>query len=326
MKKVLFIGGTGTISTDCVRLAQEKGFDVTLLNRGNSMAPAGVHRVVCDIDDEGAVRRLPVGDYDVVADFIAYLPGQVERDIRLFSGKTSQYVFISSASAYQKPLSQCVITESTPLYNPYWQYSRNKIECERRLDCAYRESGFPVTVVRPSHTYDCRSVPVALHGKAGSWQVLKRMLDGKPVIVPGDGLNWWTLTFSADFAVGFTGLLGNPHAIGEAVHITSDEKLTWNTIYQIIGRCLGREPALAHIACDALVKLDPGLEGPLIGDKANSVDFDNTKIKRLVPEFIAPTRFDQGVAQSIEYILAHSELQVEDPEFDAFCDKAISMW
>lgn len=357
MKKALFIGGTGVISSACVRRALEQGFDVTLLNRGNTPAPEGVRVIICDINDENSAwkKLMPdgagisatdgigvtssagasvtmkygymapgmaygVNDYDIVANFAAYRPEQVERDIRLFSGRCGQYIFISSASAYQKPLTQPVITESTPLCNPYWQYARDKIACEAKLMEAYRNDGFPATIVRPSHTYSEKKVPVVLHGKAGSWQVLKRIIDGKPVIIPGDGLTWWTLTFNEDFANGFAGLMGNPCAIGEAVHITSDEKLTWNAEYEILGKLLGRAPVIIHIASDTLIKFDPSLEGPLLGDKSASVNYDNSKIKRLVPGFFAPTRFDQGAAAAVSYTLAHPELQIADTAFDAFCD------
>jgi nucleoside-diphosphate-sugar epimerase len=351
MKRALFIGGTGVISSACVKLAVEKGFDVTLLNRGNSPAPEGARVIACDVnsEDEGSVReklRQACGsggggsgggsgggggggghggcfDFDVVADFIAFTPEQAERDIRLFSGRAGQYIFISTTSAYQKPFNLFVITESTPLRNDFWQYARDKIACEQKLTDAYRECGFPVTIVRPSHTYSEKKVPVALHGKAGSWQVLKRILGGKPVILPGDGLTWWTFTYNTDFAVGFVGLMGNPHAIGEAVHITSDEKLTWDASYHILGGILGREPIIANVASRTLVKFDASYEGPLLGDKANSVNFDNSKIKRLVPEFNAVVRYDQGARAAIEYAFAHKELQVEDPEFDAFCDMVI---
>ncbi|MDR3120408.1 MAG: SDR family oxidoreductase [Clostridiales bacterium] len=327
MKKALFIGGTGTISGACTRRALEAGFEVTLLNRGSSPAPRGARQIVCDISDEAAVRAKLTGEaawFDVVADFIAFRPEQAERDVRLFSGAAGQYIFISSASVYQKPAAYYLITESTPLSNPYWQYARDKIACELTLMEAYRGSGFPVTIVRPSHTYNETKVPVAIHGKAGSWQVLRRILDGKPVLVPGDGLTWWTFTWSADFAAGFVGLMGNPHALGEAVHITSDEKLTWNAAYQTLGRALGREPLLAHVSVDTLKRFDPALEGPLLGDKANSVIFDNSKLKRLVPGFAATTRYDEGARAAVEYLLAHEALQNPDPEFDAFCDRVVS--
>ena len=326
MKKVLFIGGAGTISGACSMSAADKGFDAYVLNRGNASGfPGGVKRLTVDINDEAAVAGIIKDmDFDVVADFITYTPKQAERSIRLFSGKTSQYIFISSASAYQKPLSYAVITESTPLCNPYWQYSRDKIACEDRLNKEYRENGFPITIVRPSHTYGNKKIPVCLHGANGSYQVIKRILDGKPVIVPGDGSTWWTVTHNADFAKGFVGLMGNAHAIGEAFHITSDESLTWNSIYDIIGGILGRKVIKAHVSTDMLCKFEPAWEGGLTGDKCVSLRFDNSKIKRIVPEFCATTRFDQGAVQTLEYILSHTECQILDPEFDALCDRIIS--
>lgn len=262
--------------------------------------------------------------FDVVCDFIAFTADQVERDYRLFYGKTKQYIFISSASAYQKPLANAVITESTPLANPYWEYSRNKIACEEFLMNKYRENGFPITIVRPSHTYDERKVPLGVHGAKGSWQILKRMLDGKPVIIHGDGTSLWTMTHNTDFAKGFIGLMGNIHAIGEAFHITSDESLTWNQIYQTIADALGVELHAYHVATDFLASTGKyDLTGSLIGDKANSVIFDNTKLKRAVPDFVATTRFDQGIRKSIDYILTHPECQTPDPEFDLWCDRII---
>lgn len=327
--KVLFIGGTGTISTAITQLADSLGCEVILLNRGSRIEhlPKNVHVIKGDIHNERQVSELISGmRFDAVADFIAYTTEDVERDIRLFTGKTAQYIFISSASAYQKPLSSPFITESTPLANPYWQYSRDKIACEERLMAEYRANGFPVTIVRPSHTYGDNSVPVALHGEKGSWQVLDRMRKGKPVIVPGDGLSLWTLTHNTDFARAFVGLLANPHALGQAVHITSDESLTWNDVYESIGRALLVKPKLVHIASDFLVAVNPSLAGGLIGDKSNSVVFDNSKIKHLVPGFTATVRFDQGVRRTVENILAHRELQVPDPEFDAWCDRVIDAY
>jgi nucleoside-diphosphate-sugar epimerase len=323
MYKVLFVGGSGTISAACVALAAQRGLDVTVLNRGNAAAPApiGVKHVLCDVNDEGAAAEALKGrEFDAVADFVVFRPEQAERDVRLFAGRTAQYVFISSASAYQKPASGSLITESTPLANPYWQYSRDKIACEDLLTREYRERGFPVTVVRPSHTYSERSIPVAIHGRKGSWPVVRRIMEGKPVIAHGDGLTWWTFTHAADFAVGFVGLLANPHAIGEAVHITSDERLTWNMAFEAVGRAVGRAPDIRHVPSDALARFDPELLGALIGDKANSVWFDNSKIKRLVPEFNATIRFDQGVRAALAHIMPRPELQPEDPEFDAWCD------
>ena len=289
--------------------------------------PAGVKQVVADINDEAEVlQRLGNTQFDAVCEFIGFVPTQVERDIRLFSGRTRQYVYISSASAYHKPVSNYVITEGTTLANPYWQYSRDKIACEEVLMKAYRTQGFPITIVRPSHTYCERSVPVGLHGQKGSWQVLKRMLDGKPVIVHGDGSSLWTLTWNEDFARGFIGLLGNPKAIGEAFQIMSDESLTWNQIYQTIADALGVTVKPYYVASDFLAAVSPkewDFEGNLLGDKAATVVFDCTKLKRAVPGFCATTRFAEGVRCCVAYLQTHPELQIEDPDFDAWCDRVI---
>ena len=325
--KALFIGGTGTISSAVSSLALERGWELYLLNRGNRQLPEGARQILADIRDEADVREKVGGmHFDVVADFIAFTPDQVERDFRIFSGLTGQYIFISSASAYQKPLSSPIITESTPVHNPYWQYSRDKIACEDLLTGLYRKEGFPVTIVRPSHTYGERSVPVALHGGKGSYQVLDRMKKGKKVIVPGDGTSLWTLTSSADFAKAFLGLMGNIHAIGQTYHITSDELLSWNQVHEIIASALGVEANLVHIPSDVLGALNPDWVGGLTGDKANSVIFDNAKIKRAVPGFTATTRFDQGVRETIRYVESHPECQTLDPEFDDWCDRVIEAW
>ena len=327
--KALFIGGTGTISTAISKKLLEKGWDLYLLNRGNrnDVLPAGAHTLLVeDVNDEAAVAEVIKDlNFDVVCDFIAFVPAQLERDYRLFQNKTKQFMFISSASAYQKTLSDYKITESTPLANPYWEYSRNKIACEEYLMKMYRENAFPITIIRPSHTYDERSVPLGVHGDKGSWQVVKRMLEGKPVIVHGDGTSLWTMTHNSDFAKAFVGLMGNIHAIGEAYQITSDESLTWNQIYKIIADCLGVEYKPYYVPSDflhAVGKYD--FAGGLIGDKANSVVFDNAKVKRAVPGFTATVRLDMGMKQTIEYILSHPECQVEDPEFDEWCDKVIA--
>lgn len=325
--KILFIGGTGTISSSITRLvAATPGLELAVLNRGQRQVslPENVRQITADIGNEAQVREvLGSENFDVIADFIAFLPSQVERDIRLFQNRCRQYIFISSASAYQKPLSQFLITESTPLANPFWQYSRDKIACEEVLMRAYRDSSFPFTVVRPSHTYADGAVPLAIHGKTGPWSELKRMLDDKPVIIPGDGLTLWTVTHSTDLAKAFVGLLGNTHAIGEAVHITSDESLTWNQIYESVGAALGVKPKLVHVSADMLIALRPELMGGLLGDKSHSVIFDNSKIKRLVPGFAATTRFDQGVRQSIDCLLTRPELMIEDPDWDAFVEKIL---
>lgn len=323
------IGGTGTISSAITRQLAASGHDLWLLNRGHRKdeVPTGVRQIIADVDDTDEVLH-QIGDaqFDAVCEFIGFLPSQVERDIRLFKGRTRQYVYISSASAYNKPAANHVITEGTTLANPYWEYSRNKIACEELLLKVYREEGFPVTIVRPSHTYCERAVPVSVHGLKGSWQVLKRMLEGKPVIVHGDGSSLWTLTWNEDFASGFIGLLGNPKAIGEAFQIMSDEQLTWNQIYECVARALHVTPRLYHVSSDFLAATSPkawDFTGNLLGDKAVTVVFDCSKLKRVVPGFQAVTRFDEGVRRCVDHILAHPELQVEDPDFDAWCDRVI---
>lgn len=324
--RALFIGGTGTISSAISALAVEKGIELYLLNRGNrpGFVPKNAKVITADINDEESVKRQISGlSFDVVADFIAFEPAHVLRDWRLFGGSVKQYIFISSASAYQKPLSSPVITESTPLCNPFWDYSRNKIACEDALMEKYRSAGFPVTIVRPSHTYSDTSVPVAVHGRNGSFSVIERIRKGKKVIVHGDGTSLWTLTHNTDFAKAFVGIMDNPHAIGEAYNITSDEMLTWNQIYDIIGGALGVKPSLVHIPSDVLAALHPPFYGGLLGDKAHSVVFDNTKIKRAVPGFAAAVRFDMGVRQALAYIYGNREYQKADPEFDAWCDNLI---
>ncbi len=327
--KALFIGGTGTISTEISRLCAARGWELTLLNRGRTRerVPEGARVLVGDIHQEENVRKL-IGDerFDVVADFIAFSTADVERDIRLFEGRTKQYFFISSASAYQKPLSSPWITEGTPLHNPYWEYSRNKAACERILRDAYDRDGFPITLIRPSHTYCERSVPVAIHGPKGSFQVLERIRQGKRILCPGDGTTLWTLTHSRDFAVAFAGLMGNTHAIGETFHITGDESLTWNQIHACVAEALGTEVHPVHMPSELLGRLYPDMVGNLIGDKSNTVLFDNTKIKRAVPEFNATIRFAQGAREAVEYVYAHPECQVPDPAFDAWCDRLLEKW
>lgn len=328
--KILFIGGTGTISMAISRLLLSQGHTLYLINRGNrplslSEEASGRELVAlrADINDEEKVRDL-IKDlhFDAVADFIAFTPEQLMRDYRLFGGKTRQFLYVSSASAYQKPLSDYRVNEATPLANPYWEYSRNKIAGEDYLMKLYREEGFPITIIRPSHTYDERSVPVGIHGANGSYAVIRRMLAGRPVLIPGDGTSLWTLTHNSDFAIAFAGLIGNIHAIGEAVQITSDESLTWNQIYQIIADALGVELNALHVASDFLAACgDYDFRGSLLGDKSNTVVFDNSKLKRLVPGFTARVRADQGLRSSLDYVLSHPQCQREDPAFDAFCDR-----
>lgn len=329
--KVLFIGGTGTISSAITRqLAAKPEFSLYLLNRGNRSdeVPAGVTVIKADINDEEDVaRRLEGMEFDCVCNFIGFVPEQVERDFRLFGGRTRQYMYISSASAYDKPAKSHIITEGTALANPHWEYSRNKIACEDVLMRHYREDGFPVTIIRPSHTYCERSIPVAVHGRKGSWQVLKRMMEGKQVLVHGDGESLWTLTCNEDFARGFIGLIGNPHAIGEAFQIMSDETLTWNQIYRTVADALGVEYKPYYVSSSYLDALAPegyDLEGNLTGDKAVCVVFDCSKLKRAVPGFHTEISFAKGCRAALKHILAHPELQEEDPEFDQWCDKVIS--
>lgn len=324
---VLMIGGTGTISTAVTQLLAQTGWEVFLLNRGTRRAemPASVHWIQADMNDEAGVRRA-LGDmsFDCVCQFIGFKPEQAARDIRLFAGRTKHYLFTSSASAYHKPLADYRITEGTALANPYWQYARDKIACEKVLMEAHRESGFPVTIVRPSHTYDNRKVPLGIHGKNGSYQVLQRMMDGKPVLIHGDGTSLWTMTHNSDFARGYVGLLGNPHAIGEAFQITSDETLTWNQIYAAIVDCLGVELKPYYVSSQFLAatgKYD--MLGTLLGDKANSVVFDNRKLRAAVPGFQPQVSFAQGIRETVANVLAHPELQQEDLEFDSWCDRVI---
>ena len=328
--RILIIGGTGTISSAITRQLAASGQDLWLLNRGTRKqeVPAGVKQIVADISNEEEVKRL-LGDmqFDAVCEFIGFVPEQVERDIRLFKGRTRQYVYISSASAYNKPASNHVINEGTTLANPYWEYSRNKIACEELLMKEYRENAFPVTIVRPSHTYCERSVPVSVHGLNGSWQVLKRMIDGKPVVVQGDGSSLWTLTWNEDFARGFIGLLGNPKAIGEAFQIMSDESLTWNQVYKCVADALGVAFHPYYVSSEFLAAVAPkeyDFTGNLLGDKSVTVVFDCSKLKRVVPGFQATTRFHEGVRRCVAYLLSHPELQVEDEEFDAWCDQVIA--
>ncbi|MDR2786559.1 MAG: NAD-dependent epimerase/dehydratase family protein [Treponema sp.] len=327
--KVLFIGGTGTISAAISRRLLEEGHELYLLNRGNrNSVLTGAREIRCDIGDEmDAAARLRDLSFDVVADFTVFRADQADRDYRLFKDKTKQYIFISTASVYQKPLADPRVTESTPLANPFWQYSRDKIACEDFLNRKYREEGFPVTIVRPSHTYDERSVPLGVHGRNGSWQVVKRIIEGKPVLIHGDGTSLWTMTHNSDFARAFTGLMGNIHAIGEAVQITSDEVVTWNQVYETLASAVDRPLKSVHVSSSFLAQAgrDYDFVGSLVGDKANSIIFDNGKLRRLVPGFAALVRMDQGIRATVGNILAHPELQKEDPEFDAFCDRVVSI-
>ena len=325
--KILFIGGTGTISMAITRLLAEKVEELYLLNRGNrnSDLPANVKTIIADINnEEETAEKLKGMEFDCVGEFIGFVPEQLERDYRLFKDKTKQFIYISSASAYEKPPKDHVITEETPLVNPYWEYSRNKISCENYLMERYKKDSFPVTIVRPSHTYDERSVPMGVHGNGGSWQVVKRIKEGKPVIIHGDGSSLWTITHNSDFAKAYAGLIGNPAAIGEAFQITTDESISWNRIYKAVADELGVELKPYYVSSRMLADMsDYDFTGSLIGDKANSVIFDNSKVKKLVPDFKATVSAEEGIKMTVRYVLEHPEYQNDDPEFDSWCDKVI---
>ncbi len=304
--RVLFIGGTGNISTSVSRMAISRGVDLYLLTRGQrAVEITGAHSIRGDIKQPDQVRLLlddlagPDRPFDAVVNWIAFRPEDIERDLALFRGRTRQYVFISSASVYQKPPRHYIITESTPLYNPHWAYSQAKIACEERLVHAYREEDFPITIVRPSLTYDT-VFPIAIGGW-GCYTLADRLLRGAPIIVHGDGSSLWTVTHAKDFARGFVGLLGHPQAIGDAFHITSDEVLTWNQIYGTIADALNVDPHIIHIPSDFIMKVSPGLGAGLIGDKAWSTVFDNRKVKTLVPEFAANIPFHEGIRRTLTW-------------------------
>jgi nucleoside-diphosphate-sugar epimerase len=322
--KALFIGGTGIISSACSKLAIERGIDLYLLNRSESLrpAPAGAHVLHGDIRDRESTRNLLKGlTFDVAVNWIAFTLDHIETDIDLFHDRTGQYIFISSASAYQTPPVSMPITESTPLDNPYWEYSRNKIACEQRLMQAYREQKLPITIVRPSHTYDPTMSPIH-----GGYTMIDRMRQGKPVIIHGDGTSLWVLTHHTDFARGFVGLLGNSHAIGEAIQITSDEVLTWNQIYEIMAQAAGAKLQAVHVPSDLIAAYDPIWGASLLGDKAHSVIFDNTKIKRLVPDFAATIPFSRGVHDIIDWFDADPARRKIDGSFDRTIDQIINAY
>ncbi len=318
---ILFIGGTGVISSACSQAAVERGFNLFLLNRGRSARPVpeGASIIQGDIRDVNSVAGVLEGrTFDVVADWIAYTPDHIETDLRLFSGRTGQFIFISSASVYQTPPQRLPVTEQTPLENPRWEYSRNKIACEQRLRQAFFEKGFPATIVRPSHTYDQTMLPVH-----GGYTVIDRMRSGKPVVVHGDGSSLWTLTHHADFANAFTGLLGHSDALGEAFHITSDELLTWNQIFETLAGAAGAQPDFVHLPSDYIAAFDPIWGDSLLGDKTHSMIFDNAKIKKIVPEWQAVTSFAQGAREIISWYDADPARRAIDPAFDNLLDRMI---
>ncbi len=297
--KVLFIGGTGNISTEVSKLCIEKGIDLYLLNRGLRNKIHGAKTIIADMNDlKNLYEELKKYNWDVVVDWIAFTPEHIERDLKLFKNKTKQYIFISSASIYQKPPLNPVITESTPLKNPYWDYSRNKIACEEILNNAYRNEDFPITIVRPSHTYST-VIPVPIGGWT-EYTIVDRIKKGKKIIVHGDGTSLWTVTHAKDFAEGFIGLIGNFKTIGHAFHITSDEILTWDQIHTYLAEAARTEPDIIHIPTDFIIKCEPSLTGPLMGDKTWSVIFDNSKIKQFNPNYVAKIPFKEGIKETIK--------------------------
>lgn len=324
--KALFIGGTGLISCAVSKLAIERGWDLTLLNRGQrtEFVPEKAEVVQMDINDDEAVKSfLEDKSYDVVVQWIGFLPERVQKDVELFLGKTKQYIFISSCAAYERPMKSHIITESMALNNRYWQYGRNKRMCEDVCMQAYRESEFPITIVRPSLTYGDTQIPFAMGSWQKPWSLVQRMLDGKPIVCHGDGTSLWTMTHNSDFAKGFVGLMGRMEAIGEAYHIVSDEVLSWDQIAYAIGKAVGVTPQIVHMSADQIARFIPGELGDLLGDKSSSAIFDTSKIKRLVPDFVCTTPFEVGVKQSVQYFLDHPERQVIDEEWNDAIDALI---
>lgn len=322
--RVLFIGGTGIISSACSELALERGIELYLLCRGRSPRPVpkGAKVLNGDVRDPASARRA-LGDleFDAVADFIAFVPEHIQNDIELFTQRTRQFVFISSASAYKKPVDNWPITESTPLHNPHWQYSRNKIACEELLMKAYRDHGFPATIVRPSHTYDKTLLPFDPY-QCG-YTVLQRLKQGKPVVLHGDGTSLWVLTHHRDFAKGFVGLLANPKAVGETFHITSDEVLTWNEIFAAVARAARCTPRIVHVPSDVIAKHHADWGAGLLGDKTHSVIFDNTKIKRFVPGFECTIPFARGAEEIVEFYERNPTFEPVNATIDQLMDRLV---
>ena len=326
--KVLFVGGTGLISIACSELAIQRGMDLSILNRSASLkhpAPVGSNILIGDVHGDQALlaELIRAQEFDVVVDWVAFTAEDIERDIKLFSGKTKQFIFISSASAYQKPPSNYVITERTPLENPFWQYSRDKIECERRLLAEFEKNNFPVTIIRPSLTYGLSQIPLIMGSWSDPYTIVDRIKRGKKIIIPGDGTSLWVLTWNGDFAKGLLGLFGREDAIGEDFHITSDEVLTWNQIYEELGRAIGVEPNIVHIPSDLIAAYSDRATGSLIGDKANSVVFDNRKIKKFVPDYFCEVSWAEGVRRAISWHEEQLSRQSLDQESNQLWDKII---
>jgi nucleoside-diphosphate-sugar epimerase len=323
--RILFIGGTGIISSACARVAVESGADLVVLNRGSTTTrplPAGATVLHADIRDPASVRAA-LGDrsFDAVVDWIAFTPDHVQTGIDLFRDRTAQYVFISSASAYQTPPARIPVVESTPLRNPYWRYSRDKIACEDLLVAAYRDTGFPATIVRPSHTYDRTLVPLD-----GGWTAMARMRQGREVVVHGDGTSLWTLTHHLDFAAGFVPLLGHSRAVGDVFHITSDDVLTWDRIVETLAAAAGVEPRIVHVPSDAIAAADPQWGAGLLGDKAHSMVFDNSKLRSVVPGYVARIPFERGAREIVAWYDEDPARQRVDTRLDAVMDKLVETY
>jgi len=322
--KALFVGGTGCISSAVSKLAVEQGFELYLLNRGNKsgFVPSGAHVVIGDIEDKaGMTEYLKDKHFDVVIDFIVFNKKQAQRDIGLFTGKTDQYVFISTCATYQRPVGYYLVDESTPAGNVFWDYGQNKYACEQLYTKAYRENGFPLTIVRPSHTYSETRIPFALNSKTKPWTLIDRLLKGKPMIVPGDGTSLWTLTHNSDIAKGIVGLMGNSQAIGQPFHITSDEVKSWDQYLRVMAQAVGVTPVIKHLSSEMICAFAPDLRPGLLGDLCRSYVLDNSKIKRFVPGYVATMPFERGIRKSIAYFMAHPEMQQIDEEWNALMDK-----
>jgi nucleoside-diphosphate-sugar epimerase len=320
--RVLFIGGSGKISSAATRLAVERGIDMYLLKRstgGPRPVPPEARVLLGDIRDQGSAKEA-LGDleFDAVVDWVAFTPEHIRTDLDLFRGRTGQYVFISSASAYQTPPARMPVVESTPLRNPFWQYSRDKIACEDMLVAAYRDEGFPATIVRPSHTYDRTLIPLD-----GGWTPLARMRQGREIVIHGDGTSLWTLTHHVDFAKGFVPLLGHPRTVGESFHITSDDVLTWNQIADTLAAALGVKARIVHVPSDAIAAADPNWGAGLLGDKTHSMIFDNSKLRSVVPDFVATIPFEQGAREIVEWYDGDPARQVVDERLDALLDRLV---
>lgn len=327
--KVLFIGGTGIISTAVSKLAIERGIDLYQFNRGNrtELFTDGAKIIKGDINDfEGMKSLLQDHQFDVVVDWLAFTPSDIERDIELFGNRVKQLIFISSASIYQKPLENYLITEETPTVNPFWEYARDKIACEERLIKEYEEKKFPITIVRPSFTYGVTLIPTVVSSNKNPMTLINRMRSGKKIIVPGDGSSLWVMTHNSDFAKGFVGLIGNEKAIGETFHITSDEVQTWDQIIKTIGRVAGVEPNIIHIPSDFINAYAPNIGEGLLGDKSTSVVFDNSKIKKFVPDFECTVKYEEGITRSLKWIEEHPVCCEVDEENNRIMDLIIDRY